>query len=89
MGLIGLLVVISLLKPPREGVEGYIEVLGNLGLGLDPLLNLQDGLVLCLESGFAFGSHCGIASNDCHPLLTLLKYCPLGQLRADVIQIPR
>ena len=81
LDLVDFLVIISLLEPGGEGVEGYIKVLGNLGLGLESLLHLQDGLVLCVESvGFVFGSHCGIASNDYHSLLSLLKYCPLGQL---------
>ena len=60
LGLIGFLVVISLLEPGGEGIEGYIQVLANLSLGLESLIHLQDGLVLCLENvGFAFGSHCG------------------------------
>ena len=60
LGLIGFLVVISLLEPGGEGVDGYMKVLGNLSLSLESLLHLQDGLVLCLGSvGFVFGSHCG------------------------------
>ena len=52
MGLIGLLVVISLLEPGGEGIQGYIKVLGNLDLGVESLLHLQDGLVFCLECCF-------------------------------------
>ena len=48
LGLISFLVVISLLEPGGEGVDGYIKVLGNLSLSLEFLLHLHDGLVLCI-----------------------------------------
>ena len=84
LGLVCLLVVLSLLEPGEEGVEGHTEVLINLGFGLESLLHRQDGLVFCLKSVvFAFGRHCqfwGIASNVFHPLPVLLKYYTLCQL---------
>ena len=90
LGVISLLVVISLLEPSGEGVEGTLKSLPIWVLVLSPFSTSKRALYFVSSVGFAFCSHCGIASNDYHPLLTVLKYCALGQLlSADVIQIPR
>ena len=77
VGLRGFLVVISLLEPGGEGVEGPSKSLAIWILVLGPFSTLYFILGVLVLHLVAI---VGIPSNDYHPLLMLLKYCSFGQL---------